>query len=134
MLDLALAYVKVREQFGRPVGSYQAVQHHLANAEVSLSFAAPLVWRAAWSLATAHPEAGTYASMAHLRASGAANVAGRAALQVHGAIGYTTEHDLHLFLKRAWSMQRAWGDDHFHRRRIGAALDRYSDTKEFWDV
>jgi len=110
------------------------VQHHLANAEVSLSFAAPLVWRAAWSLATAHPEAGTYASMAHLRASGAANVAGRAALQVHGAIGYTTEHDLHLFLKRAWSMQRAWGDDHFHRRRIGAALDRYSDTKEFWDV
>lgn len=134
MLDLALGYVKVREQFGRPVGSYQAVQHHLANVEVALAFAAPLAWRAACSLATGHPEASTHASMAHLRASGAATIAGRAALQVHGAIGYTTEHDLHLFLKRAWSMQRAWGDPHFHRRRIGAALDRYSDTKEYWDV
>ena len=134
MLDIALGYVKVREQFGRAVGSYQAVQHHLANAAVALTFAAPLVWRAAHSLAIGHAETSTHISMAHLRASAAAENAGRASLQVHGAIGYTTEHDLHLFLKRAWSMQRAWGDATFHRSRIGAALERRSDTKEYWDV
>lgn len=134
MLDLTLDYAKVRQQFGRLIGSYQAVQHHLANAAVALSFAMPLLSRAACSLAVGHPDAAVHVSMAHLRAAAAAEKAGRAALQVHGAIGYTTEHDLHLFLKRAWALKKAWGDENFHRQRIAVALERRPSTKEYWDV
>lgn len=134
MLDLTLEYAKVRQQFGRLIGSYQAVQHHLANTAVALSFAMPLVTRAAWSLAVGHPDAGLHVSMAHLRASAAADLAGRAALQVHGAIGYTTEHDLHLFLKRSWALKRVWGDETFHRQRIAETLEQRSAPQEYWDV
>ena len=134
MMALALDYAKVREQFGRPIGSYQAVQHHLANAAVAAAFAEPLVLRAAHSLATGHPDTSVHVSMAHLRAAAAVEKAGRVSLQVFGAIGYTTEHDLHLYLKRAWSLSRAWGDEEFHRSRVAAGLDARSDTKETWDV
>ena len=134
MMALALDYAKVREQFGRPIGSYQAVQHHLANAAVAAAFAEPLVLRAAHSLATGHPNTSVHVSMAHLRAAAAVDKAGRVALQVFGAIGYTTEHDLHLYLKRAWSLSRAWGDEEFHRSRVAAGLDAPRDTKETWDV
>jgi alkylation response protein AidB-like acyl-CoA dehydrogenase len=61
-------------------------------------------------------------SMAKALATAAADGAGRAALQCHGAIGYTVEHDLHLFLKRAWALARAWGDRSWHADRVAAAL------------
>lgn len=124
MLDLAVTHVTGRHQFGVPIGSFQAVKHHLAGARIAIEFAAPAVARAAWSVA--HDE-GTRArdvSMAKCLAVDAASVAGRASLQCHGAIGYTVEHELHRFLKRSWAVARAWGDRAFHAGRVERALSR----------
>jgi alkylation response protein AidB-like acyl-CoA dehydrogenase len=122
MLDLAVAYVTERHQFGVPIGSFQAVKHHLADARIALEFARPLVYRAAWSLATADPDRSVHISMAKAMASDAATIAARRALQCHGAIGYSFEYDLHLFMKRAWALASAWGDAGWHRRRVGYAI------------
>lgn len=118
MIDMASTYAKQRHQFGRPIGSFQAVKHHLASSLVRLEFARPLVYRAAWSLDAGSPRAFVHASMAKAQASEAALLAARTALQVHGAIGYTWEHDLHLWMKRAWALASAWGDAGFHRARV----------------
>ncbi len=122
MLDLAVAYAKVREQFRRPIGTFQAVQHHLADARVGLHTAEPLVFRAAHSLDHGEPGASLHVSMAKAQASDAATQVARKALQVHGAIGYSTEHDLHFFMKRTWALARAWGDAAHHRERVAAVL------------
>ncbi|MCU1483506.1 MAG: acyl-CoA dehydrogenase [Actinomycetia bacterium] len=122
MLDITVEYVKEREQFGVPIGSFQAVKHHLADAALQLAFARPAVERAAWSLAVGDPNRSRDVSMAKAMASDAVNLVGRKALQCHGAIGYTEEADLHLFLKRSWALQRSWGDADWHRDRIGQAL------------
>jgi alkylation response protein AidB-like acyl-CoA dehydrogenase len=118
MLSMAATYAKERHQFGKPIGSFQAVKHHLANARVALEFARPSTYRAAWSLATAQPSLSHDASMAKAMASDAAELAARVALQVHGAIGYTWECDLHFFMKRTWALSRAWGDAATHRRLV----------------
>jgi alkylation response protein AidB-like acyl-CoA dehydrogenase len=118
MLSMAAGYAKERHQFGKPIGSFQAVKHHLANARVALEFARPATYRAAWSLATAQPSLSHDASMAKAMASDAAELAARVALQVHGAIGYTWECDLHFFMKRTWALSRAWGDAATHRRLV----------------
>lgn len=117
-LELAVAYVKARQQFGKAVGSFQAVQHHLANALLELSFARPVVYRAAWSLATASEDATLHAAMAKAKASDAAHRVRRLTLQVHGAIGYTLEYDLHLWMKRSMALESAWGTAIHHRARI----------------
>ena len=122
MLDITVGYVSEREQFGVPVGSFQAVKHHLADAALQLAFARPAVERAAWSLATNDAHRSRDVSMAKAMASDAAELVGRKALQCHGAIGYTEEADLHLFLKRTWALARTWGDAEWHRDRIGTAL------------
>jgi alkylation response protein AidB-like acyl-CoA dehydrogenase len=118
MVSMAAAYAKERHQFGKPIGSFQAVKHQLADARVALEFARPATYRAAWSLATAQPTLSHDASMAKAMASDAADLAARVALQVHGAIGYTWECDLHFFLKRTWALSRAWGDASTHRRLV----------------
>ena len=118
MLAMAAAYAKERHQFGKPIGSFQAVKHLLADARVALEFARPATYRAAWSLATAQPTLSHDASMAKAMASDAADLAARVALQVHGAIGYTWECDLHFFLKQTWALSRAWGDAATHRRLV----------------
>jgi len=122
MLDLTVAYVVEREQFGVPIGSFQAVKHHLADALKELSFARPAVYRAAHSLATGAEHRARDVSMAKAMAADAAWLAGRQALQCHGAIGYTVEHDLHLYLKRTWALAAAWGDAAWHRDRVASAL------------
>jgi alkylation response protein AidB-like acyl-CoA dehydrogenase len=122
MLDLTVAYVKDRKQFGVPIGSFQAVKHHLADALKELAFARPAVQRAAWSVANDVPTASRDVSMAKAMASDAASFVGRQALQCHGAIGYTVEHDLHLYLKRTWALSRAYGDAPYHRDRVGRAI------------
>jgi alkylation response protein AidB-like acyl-CoA dehydrogenase len=109
-IDLAVAYAKQREQFGVAIGTFQAVKHHLATALVDVAFARPLVERAAHALATGDPDAAPHAAMAKAFASEAAEAAVEHALQVHGAIGYTWECDLHLWLKRAYSLSAAFGD------------------------
>jgi alkylation response protein AidB-like acyl-CoA dehydrogenase len=120
MIDLTVGYVKERKQFGVAVGSYQAVKHHLANALLRLEYARPLVHRAAWSLDEGDPGAAVHVSMAKVYAGDAAGFAAKVCLQCHGAIGYTLEHDLHLFMKRAWALQSAYGLPATHRARVKA--------------
>jgi len=122
LIATTAAYVKERHQFGVPVGSFQAVKHHLADALIALEHARPAVYCAAWSIATAQPTLSRDASFAKAYANEAAGVAARVALQCHGAIGYTFEHDLHLWLKRVWSLQRAWGDTAHHRYEVATAV------------
>jgi alkylation response protein AidB-like acyl-CoA dehydrogenase len=122
LIETTADYVKERHQFGVPVGSFQAVKHHLANALIALGHARPAVYCAAWSIATTQPTLERDASFAKAYANEAAATAARVALQCHGAIGYTFEHDLHLWLKRVWSLQRAWGDTAQHRDRVASVI------------
>ena len=122
MLEMTADYVRERRQFGVPVGSFQAVKHHLANARIALEFARPLVYRAAASIAAGDPDTAVHVSMAKVKADAAALETGRAALQCHGAIGYTTEYDLHLYLKRAWALARSWGNAAVHHERVARAI------------
>lgn len=124
MLDMAVAYAKTREQFGRPIGEFQAVKHQLADVYVANAFAGPVVARAAWSVARGLPSRSRDASHAKLAAAAAATRSARTALQVHAGIGYTYEHDLHMWLKRTWSLTSLWGDDAFHRSRARRAVLR----------
>jgi alkylation response protein AidB-like acyl-CoA dehydrogenase len=122
MIDMAAEHARSREQFGRPIGSFQAVKHLLADALMALEFARPTVYRAAWSLATQAPDRGRDVSMAKAYASDAARTAARAALQIHGAIGYTWAHDLQMWLKRAESLAADWGSAAWHRERVAQTL------------
>jgi alkylation response protein AidB-like acyl-CoA dehydrogenase len=122
MLDLTVAYVGERRQFGVPIGSFQAVKHHLADALKELAFARPAVYRAAHSLATRADTRARDVSMAKAMASDAAWFVGRQALQCHGAIGYTVEHDLQLYLKRTWALAQSWGTPSQHRTRVAEAI------------
>ncbi len=116
MLDRTVEYAKSRQQFGKAIGSFQAVQHPLADALMQISFAAPAVYRAAWSMDSGH------ISMAKALASDAAWRTTRVALQAHGAVAYTTEYDLHLWMKRALALASAWGGARWHRARIAPSL------------
>lgn len=118
LLDVTVAYVKEREQFGVPIGSFQAVKHHLADALLQLEFAKPAVHRAAYSMTHDADGAGRDVSMAKALASDAAGFVARQALQCHGAIAYTVEYDLHMWMKRVWALSRSWGDARWHRRRV----------------
>lgn len=122
MITMTVSYVVDRKQFGVPIGSFQAVKHHLADAELKVSFARPAVWAAAYGLASGSTEIAREVSMAKCFASDAAEVVARKALQTHGAIGYTTEHDLHFWLKRSWALASSWGDAMWHRRRVAHIL------------
>jgi alkylation response protein AidB-like acyl-CoA dehydrogenase len=122
VIEMAAAYAKERVQFGKPIGSFQAVKHHLASTLVRLEFVRPVVYRAAWSVATGQPTRARDVSMAKATASDVALLAGRTSLQIHGAIGYTEEHDLHLWLKRIRALASAWGTATWHRVRVGRAV------------
>jgi alkylation response protein AidB-like acyl-CoA dehydrogenase len=122
MLEMAVAYAKTREQFGVAIGSFQAVKHQLADAYVATSFARPVVGRAAWSVSHGLPSRARDASHAKHAASTAAGRVARTALQVHGGIGYTFEHDLHMWLKRTWTLSALWGNAQWHKERVTASL------------
>lgn len=122
MLAMTVEYVSERRQFGKPVGSQQALKHKLADVAVAVEFARPLVYRAAWSLDQGDPAAALHVSMAKAQASDAAELAAAHALQCHGAIGYTYEYDLQLYMKRAWCLAREWGDARTHRDRVAVAV------------
>ncbi|MBU3701523.1 MAG: acyl-CoA dehydrogenase [Acidimicrobiia bacterium] len=122
MIAMTVAYVVDRKQFGVPIGSFQAVKHHLADAELAVTFARPTVWNAGYAIAHDMATTPREVSMGKCFASDAAEVAARKALQTHGAIGYTTEHDLHFWMKRAWSLSNSYGDAAWHRRRVAQLL------------
>ena len=106
----SVAYVKQRKQFGREIGSYQAIKHALADVRIALDFARPLVFAAA--LGEISPSA------AKVAAADAAYLAARTGLQVHGAIGYTAELDLSLWLTKIRALVTAWGTPAVHRARL----------------
>lgn len=122
LLSLAVVYACERKQFGKPIGSFQAVKHMLANVKVKLEYARPLVQRAAHSVASGAAARDVHVSMAKLAACEAATFGAKTALQAHGAIGYTWEQDLHLWMRRAWSLDHAWGRPRFHLGRVREAL------------
>ena len=119
MLDMTVQYAKDREQFGKPIGAQQAVKHRLANALIEQELARPLVYRAGWCMATSADDADIAVSLAKIYAGQAAKFVAKEALQVHGAIGYTIECDLHMWMKRAWALAAAHGDASHHRERVG---------------
>lgn len=122
MLDSSVDYAKQRSQFGRVIGSYQAIKHKLADVHIALELARPLVYGAALSLAEDSPDIKRDISAAKVAASDAALLAARSALQTHGAIGFTSEHDLSLWLLRVQALRSAWGDPAAHRRRLLEAI------------
>lgn len=122
MLHQATEYAKIRTQFGQPVGAFQGLKHQLASCAVAIEFAKPVVWRAAQALQDGVPSAAVHVSHAKLAAGDAAIQTAETAIQVHGAMGYTYEVDLHFWMKRSWALTGAWGDRAFHVRRIDAAV------------
>jgi alkylation response protein AidB-like acyl-CoA dehydrogenase len=114
--DAAVDYAKQRSQFGRVIGSYQAIKHKLADVHIAIELARPLLYGAALSLQARD------VSAAKAAASEAALLAARSALQTHGAIGFTQEHDLSLLLLRVQALRSAWGTPEAHRRRVLEAL------------
>lgn len=122
MVKLGVEYAKTRKQFNTPIGAFQAIQHRLVNGWMAVEFARPMVYRAAYSLSINDPESALHVSMAKIYASDGAHRAGREVLQCHGAIGYTTEYELHLFMKRAWALAGTWGDKRSHEVRVESIL------------
>jgi alkylation response protein AidB-like acyl-CoA dehydrogenase len=121
-LDMAVEYAKEREQFGRPIGAYQAVSHACAQMLLEVEGARSTTLYAAWAL-DHEPESGPLAaSMAKAYASDAGWRVPAASLQVHGGIGFTWEHDLHLWLKRGKANAYLWGDAREHRERVAALI------------
>ena len=122
LLDMSVEYAKQRSQFGTVIGTYQAIKHKLADVHIALELARPLVYGAALSVADESPETARDVSAAKVAASDAALLAARSALQTHGAIGFTQEHDMSLSLLRVQALRSAWGDPALHRRRLLEAL------------
>jgi alkylation response protein AidB-like acyl-CoA dehydrogenase len=118
MLDQSVEYAKQRTQFGRTIGSYQAIKHKLADVHIALELARPLVYGAALSLGAGSPDTARDVSAAKVAAAESGLLAARSALQTHGAIGFTQEHDLSLLLLRVQALRSAWGDPTTHRRRV----------------
>ncbi|MEU0798027.1 acyl-CoA dehydrogenase family protein [Amycolatopsis sp. NPDC005961] len=118
LLDASVAYAKQRSQYGRAIGEYQAVKHLLADVVTQLELARPLLYGAAVAGETFTRDV----SAAKVMAGAAAYLAARTALQVHGAIGYTAEHDLGLRLTKVRALAGAWGTGAFHRERVLAGL------------
>jgi alkylation response protein AidB-like acyl-CoA dehydrogenase len=122
LLDLAVGHARVREQFGTPIASFQAVQHPLVDVHVAVESARPATWYAALALRDGRADAHAACRVAKVAANHAAALADRVALQVLAGIGFTWEHDLHLLSKRTTVWPAEFGDDREHRRELGAAL------------
>ncbi|MEV0947566.1 acyl-CoA dehydrogenase family protein [Rhodococcus sp. NPDC049939] len=122
LLEVTTDYAKQRKQFGRVIGSFQAIKHHLADVAVGLEMSRPLLFGAALSVRDGAPDAARDTSAAKVACGDAAYRAARVALQVHGAIGYTQEHDLSLWLTKVRALVTAWGTPAFHRGRVVDSL------------
>jgi alkylation response protein AidB-like acyl-CoA dehydrogenase len=122
VLTMTVAYAKDRVQFGKPIGSFQAIKHMLADALVDVEGMRSTVYYAAWCVGADDPEQTLAASMAKSWCSDASRRVMAAGLQVHGGIGFTWEHDMHLFVKRAQLDQVSFGDAAYHRDRIAGLL------------
>ena len=126
-IDISVAYAKDRNQFGKPIGSYQAVKHLIANAQVKVEFARPVVHAAAAELPLGTLAAKARAAHAKIAAGDAAELAARTAVQVHGAMGMTWEVDVHFFLKRALALKSSWGTASAHLDTVIERIEHPAD-------
>ncbi len=122
VLSMSVEYAKDRVQFGKPIGSFQAIKHMLADALVDVEGMRSTVYYAAWCASADDRDRSLSASMAKAWCSDASRRVMASGLQVHGGIGFTWEHDMHLYLKRAQLDQVSFGDAAFHRDRIATLL------------
>lgn len=128
MVAQCVAYTAERKQFGQAIGTFQAVKHHMANVAVKYEFAKAVIYRASNSVATQHIHAAAHVAHAKIAASEAALLAAKHGIQVHGAMGYTWEVNLHIWMKRAWALDNSWGTIGYHKKQI--ANFALSDTSE----
>ena len=122
LIEMTVEYAKGRVQFGQPIGAFQAVKHHVANALTKLEFARPPVYYAAHSLANDLPSSDLDVSTAKSLASDAAQLCSRVALQCHGAIAYTYEYHAHMWMKRVLVLRETAGSARWHRQRAAGLL------------
>jgi len=122
VLDTTVEYAKTRHQFGRPIGSFQAVQHQCADMLLMTESARSATYYAAWAVNEGASNAGTAVSIAKAYCSDAFREVGNRGVQVHGGIGFTWEHDLQLYYKRSKASETMFGDATFHRERIAQAV------------
>lgn len=118
MVDLSVQYTSERQQFGVAIGTFQAVKHHMANVAYKLEYAKAPLARAAYALANGLATAALNVSHAKIAASEVGEIAAKNSIQVHGAMGYTWEVDLHIFMKKAWALSNTWGDAAYHKHRV----------------
>jgi alkylation response protein AidB-like acyl-CoA dehydrogenase len=117
-LDLTVEYAKTRKQFGKTIGSFQAVQHQCADMYLETESSRSAAYYAAWALQEIMPDAPAAVSIAKIYASDAGRTVGNRGIQIHGGMGFTWENDLHLFYRRAKASETAFGDAIFHRERL----------------
>lgn len=122
LLERTIAYVKDRKQFGRPVGSFQAIKHKLATMHQAIELSRPAAWYAAYASARDLPDASEAAGVAKAAAGETEALCNQEALQSHGGIGFTWEDDLHLWLKRGMALRASWGTGAGHRRSLVSAF------------
>ena len=133
VMNLAVEYAKVREQFGRPIGSFQAVKHRCADMLVDVEGMRSAAYHAAWALGAGGSETAETAAVAKIWCSDAGVRVAESALQVHGGVGFTWEADVHLYLKRAQLDSVSFGDARHHRARLAAVLrDRVESGAGIW--
>jgi len=123
VLDMTVEYAKVRAQFGRPIGSFQAVQHKCANMMIDVEGAKSAVYYAAWAVSNDAPDAAVAAAVAKAAASDAFRRVSAEGIQLHGGIGFTWDHDLHLYFKRAKSSEFTFGDATYNRELIAQGIN-----------
>jgi len=117
-LDMAVSYAKVREQFGQPIGSFQAIRHKCADMLLEVENSHSAVYYAAWALDAGAEDGETAASIAKAYVGDASRKVCGEAIQVHGGIGFTWEFDLHMYFKRAKALEAQYGDADHHRELI----------------
>jgi alkylation response protein AidB-like acyl-CoA dehydrogenase len=123
VLDMTTEYAKIRIAFGRPIGTYQAVKHRAADMLVEIENGKSLTYYAAWACDENSPESPLAVSMAKAYVSDAFRRAAGAGIQLHGGIGFTWEHDLHLYFKRAKGSEFTLGDATWHRERVAQLIN-----------
>lgn len=118
MIDLSVQYTSERKQFGVAIGTFQAVKHHMSNIAYKLEYAKSPVARAAYALSHGLSQADSYVSHAKVVSCEVGDIAAKNCMQVHGAMGYTWEVDLHIYMKKAWAYNNTWGDAAYHKNRV----------------
>lgn len=121
-LDITVEYARTRKQFGKPIGTFQAVQHQCADMYLETESSRSAVYYAGWALEENSPDASTAVSIAKMYASDAARAVGNRGIQIHGGMGFTWENDVHLYYRRAKGSETAFGNATFHRERIATKV------------